>query len=35
MALSEDPDVETYSVGQGADRRITLARRGSRPPAAD
>ena len=35
MALSEDPDVETYSVGQGADRRVTLARRGSRPPASD
>jgi spoIIIJ-associated protein len=35
MALADDPDVETYSVGRGADRRITVARRGTRPPTGD
>ncbi len=35
MALGEDPEIETYSVGEGPARRITIARRsGSGAPAA-
>jgi spoIIIJ-associated protein len=33
MAVAEIPGLETYSVGEGADRRVTIARRGT-PPGA-
>jgi len=29
MAVAEMPDLETYSVGEGSDRRVTIAPRGS------
>ena len=31
MVVSERPGLETYSVGEGADRRVTIARRGEGP----
>ena len=34
MGLADDPNVTTYSEGEGADRHIVIAPRGSVPPEA-
>ena len=35
VALQDEPGIVTYSVGQGAGRRVTVAPAGSRPPAPE
>jgi spoIIIJ-associated protein len=35
LALQEAPDVTTFSVGEGRDRRVTVAPKSTEPPASD